>query len=91
MPEGVWAVVPGTETVEIALLSVATTVKVTVCDWEEVLRSTLVSSALKLPIDGFWSSVLVTLTEIVWVALFPAASVAVAVKVSEVVPKLKSL
>ena len=62
--------------------------KVTVCVCDEVLSSTLVSSAPKLPIDGFWSSVLLIETVIVWVALLPAASVAVAVSVSLLFPKL---
>ena len=62
--------------------------KVTVCVCDEVLSSTLVSSAPKLVIDGFWSSVLLIETVIVWVALLPAASVAVAVSVSLLFPKL---
>ena len=80
--------VPGRPTELIPTLSLTTAVKVTVWVCEEVLSWTVVSSAPKLPIVGFWSSVLLIETVIVWVALFPAASVAVAVNVSLLVPKL---
>ena len=79
-------VVPGTETDDIETLSVATTVKVTVWDCEDVLSSTVVSSAVKLLIAGLWSSLFVTLISISWVIELLAVSVTVAVNVSPVVP-----
>ena len=82
--------VPGRETVLIATLSLTTAVKVTVCDCEEVARETLVSSAPKLSIDGSWLSVLVTVTLRLSVVALPVVSVTVTVKLSVLVPKLKS-
>ena len=69
-------------------MSLATTVNVTVCVFDDVLSSTEVSFAVKLLIAGFWSSVLLTTISIVSVLLLPAVSVTVAVNVSLVLPKL---
>ena len=66
----------------IATLSLNEAVKVTVCDWELVVKATLVSSALKLVIVGATSSVFVIVTEVVAVALLLAASIIVTVRVS---------
>ena len=81
-------VVPGTETDDTPTLSVATTVNVTVWLCDDVLSSTVVSSAVKLLIAGLWSSLFVTLISISSVILLPAVSVTVAVKLSVVFPKL---
>ena len=78
-------VVPGTETDDTPTLSVATTKSVWL--WAD-FNSTVVSSAVKLLIAGLWSSLFVTLISISSVILLPAVSVTVAVKVSQVVPKL---
>ena len=85
--ELVW-VAPVNEMLFIPTLSLTTVVKVTVWDWELVVNETLVSSALKLVIVGFWSSVLVILIVIVSVAVFPAASLTLNVKESVLDPKL---
>ena len=82
------SVVPGSPTEVTATLSVTMAVNVTVWLCDEVVRETVESSALKLVIDGSWSSLFVILTVTVCVELFPAASVAVAVNVSVVSPKL---
>ena len=74
---------------EIPLLSLALTVNVTVCDCDEVLRSTDVSFALKLLIIGLWSSLFLTTMLIVEVAVLPTPSVAVAVNVSVESPNEK--
>ena len=89
-PETEPAVVPGRLTLLTATLSVATTVKVTVCVCDEVLSSTEVSSAEKLLIDGFWSSLLLMLIVTVSVTELLAVSVTVNVRVSLEEPKLKS-
>ena len=81
-------VVPGRLTVWTETLSVATTVKVTVCVLSDDLSSTDVSSALKLLIVGTWSSILLILIVIVSVAVFPAPSTTVAVSVSLWSPKV---
>ena len=72
----------------IPTLSLTTAVKVTVWVWELVVNETLVSSAPKLVIVGFWSSVLVIVIVIVSVAVFPAASLTLNVSVSVFEPKL---
>ena len=54
--------VPGRPTLVTATLSVTIAVNVTVCDCDEVVRETVESSALKLVIDGSWSSLFVILT-----------------------------
>ena len=81
-------VVPGRLTLWIATLSLTTAVNVTVCVCELVANVTLVSSAPKLLIDGFWSSLLVILIVTVSVTLFPAVSLTVNVNVSLDEPKL---
>ena len=62
----------------------------TVCVWDEVLSSTEVSSAEKLLMDGFWSSLLLMLIVTVSVTELLAVSVTVNVRVSLEEPKLKS-
>ena len=64
-PEEPPEVVPGKVTLLTETLSVTTAVNVTVCVCDEVLSSTLVSSALKLLIAGSSSSVLLILIVIV--------------------------
>ena len=81
-------VVPGKLTLWMATLSVATSVNVTVWVSSEDLSSTEVSSALKLLIVGTWSSILLRLIVIVSVAVFPAPSTTVAVRVSLWSPKV---
>jgi hypothetical protein len=63
------------------------TLKVTVWDCELVVSTTVLSLTVKLEIDGACVSVLFTVTDTVSVAWFPAASVTVKVRVSEVDPK----
>ena len=63
-----------------------TTVNVTVCDCALVVNETLVSSALKLVIDGSTLSDFLIVNVIFEVLVLPAASVAVAVKVSLLSP-----
>ena len=81
-------VVPGRETVLMATLSLATTVKARVADWTLVVNATVPELTEKLVIVGFWSSTLLTvifkvsLTELLFV------SVTVNVNVSVVLPKL---
>ena len=72
----------------IPTLSLTTAVNVTVWVCELVVSETLVSSALKLVIVGFWSSVLVIVIVIVSVAVFPAESLTLNVNVSVFEPKL---
>ena len=50
------------------------------CD--EVVNETVVSSAVKLLIDGLWSSVFLIVMLSVWVDWLPAASLTVTVKLS---------
>ena len=79
---------PGILTFDTLTLSVAETENVTVLLWSLVLSSIVVSSAVKLLIDGLWSSLFVILISISSVILLPAASVTVAVNVSLLFPKL---
>ena len=79
-------VVPGRLTLLIATLSLTTAVKVTVCVCDEVLRSTDVSFAEKLLIDGSWSSALLILIVTVSVIELLAVSVTVNVNVSVASP-----
>ena len=58
----------------------------TVCVCEDVLSSTVVSSAEKLLMDGFWSSALLILIVTVSVTELLAVSVTVNVKVSVASP-----
>ena len=81
-------VVPGRLTLFMATLSLTTAVNVTVCVCDEVLSSTVVSSAEKLLIDGSWSSALLILIVTVSVIELLAVSVTVSVKVSVASPKL---
>ena len=78
-PEEPVEVAPPIVTLLIALLSLATTVKVTVCDCEEVLSSIVESSALTEVIVGFWLSTFRIVTGRFTVAVFPAASLTVTV------------
>ena len=80
--------VPGKLTEAIPTLSVAVTENVTVWNWESVETTTLLSFTLNELIVGAVSSDLVTLIVTDELELFPAASVAVAVTVSLIVPKL---
>ena len=57
-------------------------------DWSLVFNATLVVSAEKLLIDGFWSSVLVILIVTDWLEVLPAASPTLSVKLSLLEPKL---
>ena len=72
----------------IPTLSVTTAVKYIVCVWAEVLSSIEVSSAFKLVMDGFWSSLFEMLIVTDSVELLPAASPTVKVNVSVAEPKL---
>ena len=72
----------------IPTLSVTTAVKYTVCVCAEVFTSIEVSSALKLLMDGFWSSLFEILIVTDSVELLPAASPTVKVSVSVDEPKL---
>ena len=63
--------VPGSPTLVTATLSVTIAVNVTVWLCDEVLSETVESSALKLVIDGSWSSLFVILTVTDCVELFP--------------------
>ena len=82
--------VPGILTVSTATLSLAATVNTTVWLWDDVVNSTVVSLAVKLLIDGFWSSTLLILIDTVSVTLLPAVSLTVNVSVSLLLPKPKS-
>ena len=73
----------------IVLLSVATTAKVTVWDWELVVRTIVLSLTENELIEGSWSSFLVTDTVRLSVDVLPCVSVTVAVKLSFTVPKFK--
>ena len=78
-PEEPLEVAPLRVTLSIALLSVATTVNVTVWLWDEVLSSTVESSALTELIVGFWLSIFWTVIGRFTVAVLPAASATVIV------------
>ena len=90
LPLWLTKVAPVTDLDVTALLSVATTAKVTVWDWLSVVNVILLSLTVNELIDGSCVSFLVTETVTVSVAVFPNVSVTVTVKVSEEVPKLKS-
>ena len=79
-------VVPGRVTLFTPTLSPTTAVKVTVWVCDEVLSSTVVSSAPKLLMDGSSSSTLLILIVIVSVAVRLELSVTVAVNVSLLLP-----
>ena len=81
-------VVLGNEALLMALLSLNTALNVTDWDWEDDLRSIVLSLTVKLEIEGAWSSVLVTIISIVAVAELEWLSIAVNVKLSVVFPKL---
>ena len=81
-------VVFGKEALLIALLSLNTALNVTDWDWEDDLRSIVLSLTVKLEIEGAWSSVLVTIISIVAVEELEWLSIAVNVKLSVVSPKL---
>ena len=78
-PEEPLEVAPLRVTLSIALLSVATTVNVTVWLWDEVLSSTVESSALTELIVGFWLSIFWTVIGRFTVDVLPAASATVIV------------
>ena len=80
--------VPGNETVLIATLSLATTVKARVIDWTLVVNATVAELTEKLVIVGFWSSTLLTVILKVSLVELLFVSVTVNVKVSVVLPKL---
>jgi len=65
---------------------VATTVKVTVCDCEDVVSEIVESLTVNELMEGAWVSVLVTVTLSCAVDRLPAASPTVAVTVSVVLP-----
>ena len=75
----------------IPTLSLTTAVNIIVWLCDEVVNETVESFTLKLLIDGFWSSLLVTVTVILSVELLPAASVAVNWCVTVFEPKLYEL
>ena len=70
------------------LLSVATTVKVTVCDCEFVVNAIVSSDTVNELIDGSWSSSFVTVMIKLSLSVLPAASLTVAVKFCVTAPKL---
>ena len=71
-------------------LSLTTAVKLTRLVWSLVLSATLVESALKLLMVGFWLSLLLILTVTLSVAVFPAASVATIETTFVLAPKFQS-
>ena len=89
-PDVFTCVAPGSVTDEIATLSVATTLNEAVWVGDEVLNSIVVSSALKLWIEGATSSILLIERVICSVEVFPVLSTTVAVNASVEDPKPKS-
>ena len=93
LPDVEIAVAPARATLDTVSLSVTVTVKVTISVLSLVFNSIELFVALldNDEIVGGWLSTLLILTVIVSVTLFPAVSVTVAVNVSLLSPKLKSL
>jgi hypothetical protein len=89
-PEEPVEVAPPIVTLLIALLSAATTVNVTVWLWDEVLSSTVESSALTEEIVGFWLSIFNTVIGKLTEEVLPAASATVMVLALVLEPKAKS-
>ena len=63
-------------------LSLATIENVTVCDCDDVVSATVESLAVISPTVGFWSSLLLILIVTLSVAVLPAESATVSVKLS---------
>ena len=63
-------------------MSVAVTAKLTVCDVLLEVTEILLSLTVKLEIEGAWVSDLVTVTDAFLVLVLPAASDAIATKVT---------
>ena len=81
-------VCPSIVTELIPLLSLTLPEKVTVCDWEDVVKTTVLSSTPKLDIEGELSSIFTIVIVTLELDELPAVSVTTALSVTLLEPKL---